>query len=278
MAAKNIDTEGWSPDAARRYWEERAQRYAGRGRGLAAVCSYGMPWFYNGYIALTQMLALRPHLRVSPGTKVLDVGCGVGRYSTALARAGAEVTGVDLSRPMIETAVARAATRGLAARCRFLQGDAAELALGTRFDRIVVVTVLQHILDEARCREAIKRLAQHLAPGGTLVAIEAAPTRLTTRCDTAVFRAHTEDEYLEWFRAAGLCPRAITGVDPAPFKTWFLPHYRRLPRPLAVAGLFFITLLSLPYDLMFGRSARRASWHKVFVMQHCGEDLPCHPD
>jgi hypothetical protein len=32
------------------YWERRAQQFAARGRGLAAVCSYGMPWFYNRYI------------------------------------------------------------------------------------------------------------------------------------------------------------------------------------------------------------------------------------
>ncbi len=34
------------------YWEDRAQRFAGEGAGLAAVCAYGMPEFYNRAIQL----------------------------------------------------------------------------------------------------------------------------------------------------------------------------------------------------------------------------------
>ncbi|TLY69775.1 MAG: methyltransferase domain-containing protein, partial [Gammaproteobacteria bacterium] len=74
------------------YWEERAQRFAVEGEGLAAVCSYGMPAFYNRVIDLSQRLALAPWLRVRPGTSVLDVGCGVGRWCRELARRGARVT------------------------------------------------------------------------------------------------------------------------------------------------------------------------------------------
>ena len=50
------------------YWEDRAQRFAGEGAGLAAVCAYGMPEFYNRAIQLEQRLALRPWLDVEPGT------------------------------------------------------------------------------------------------------------------------------------------------------------------------------------------------------------------
>ena len=38
------------------YWEERARRFAAEGAGLAAVCSYGMPEFYNRVIDLEQRL------------------------------------------------------------------------------------------------------------------------------------------------------------------------------------------------------------------------------
>ena len=40
------------------YWEERARRFAGERDGLAAVCSYGMPEFYNRLIQRCQRLAL----------------------------------------------------------------------------------------------------------------------------------------------------------------------------------------------------------------------------
>jgi 2-polyprenyl-3-methyl-5-hydroxy-6-metoxy-1,4-benzoquinol methylase len=249
------------------YWEERARRYAGDGPGLRAVCSYGMPAFYNQAIHLSQRLALSPWLGLTPGTAALDVGCGVGRWSRLLARRGAEVTGVDLSATMVDEARRRARAEGLEPRCRFLREDLAELDLGRRFELIVGVTVLQHILDPRRLRAAVERLALHLAPGGRCVLIESAPDRASTRCDSATFRARPREEYLSLFTGAGLRCVAVTGVDPSPFRILFLPHHRRLPPYLAVPLLVIVTALSLPIDAVFGRRWVRRSWHKVFVLE-----------
>src|ERR1700742_2310203 len=124
------------------YWEERARRFAGEGAGLAAVCAYGMPEFYNRAIQLEQRLALRPWLNLAPGTRVLDVGCGVGRWSRMLAARGARVTGVDLSPTMIEQARQRAATEGVADRCQFQVQDLSRLDVEGPFDVVLGVTVL----------------------------------------------------------------------------------------------------------------------------------------
>lgn len=258
-----------TPVAAAAYWERRAREFAGRGRGLAAVCSYGMPAFYNGYIECCQRRALLPWLpRVPQGTTAtaLDVGCGVGRWSLELAGRGHEVTGIDLSPYMIERARTRAADSG--AQCSFAVGDLVTLQLGRKFDLILCVTVLQHVLDPARARDAVARLADHLAPGGRLILLEAAPTRGATRCDTAVFRARTLDWYLEELHSAGLSVVARRGVDPAPFKTWLLPHYKRLPRPIAHGALALATALALPLDLTLSRRLERRSWHKVLIARH----------
>src|SRR5258708_20096629 len=101
------------------YWEDRAQRFAAEGEGMAAVCAYGMPEFYNRAIHLEQRLALEPWLNVGPGTRVLDVGCGVGRWSRLLAARGAEVLGVDLSPTMIAQAQHRAPAERVADRSPF---------------------------------------------------------------------------------------------------------------------------------------------------------------
>jgi 2-polyprenyl-3-methyl-5-hydroxy-6-metoxy-1,4-benzoquinol methylase len=256
-----------SVDEAASYWEQRARRYAGDGPGLRAVCSYGMPAFYNQAIHLSQRLALSPWLGVAPGTPVLDVGSGVGRWSRLLARRGADVTGVDLSATMVEEAQRRAEGEGLGSRCRFLRQDLAELDLGRRFELIVGVTVLQHILDPGRLRAAVERLALHLSPRGRCVLIESAPDRANTRCDSATFRARPRDEYMSLFRGAGLPCVAETGVDPSPFRILFLPHHRRLPAPVAVPLLAVVTALSLPIDAVLGRRWVRRSWHKVFVLE-----------
>jgi 2-polyprenyl-3-methyl-5-hydroxy-6-metoxy-1,4-benzoquinol methylase len=257
----------------REYWERRAQRFATRDAGLAAVCSYGMPVFYNRFIDRTQRLALRRWLRVAPGSAVLDVGCGVGRWSRLLAARGARVTGVDISPTMTREAANRAATEGVGERCRFLVGDLAGFATGEQYDLMLGVTVLQHILDDANLERALANLRAHLRPGGRMVLLEAAPTRRERRCDSPIFKARSLDAYLAAFAAVGLRAHTITGVDPAPLKTLFLPYYARLPRPLALAGLAVATALSYPLDALLGRRLARASWHKVFVLGH-GDDAP----
>lgn len=253
--------------AAAGYWEQRARRFAGSRAGLAAVCSYGMPAFYNRSIDASQRLALGPWLAPAPGTRVLDVGCGIGRWSRLLARRGARVTGVDLSPTMIAEARRRAEREGVLARCRFEVRDLSALELGERFPLVLGVTVLQHILDPAALGCAVGRIAAHLAPDGRAVLLEAAPARRVTRCDSDVFQARDEARYVAAFAAAGLRVESLGGVDPAPFKTLLLPHYRRLPRPLAWLGLLAATAAALPVDLLLGRRWVSASWHKVFVLR-----------
>jgi 2-polyprenyl-3-methyl-5-hydroxy-6-metoxy-1,4-benzoquinol methylase len=249
------------------YWEDRAQRFAGEGEGLAAVCSYGMPEFYNNVIDFCQRRALAPWLEVRPGARVLDVGCGVGRWSHRLAARGALVTGIDLSPTMIAEARRRAARKGVLDRCRFQTQDLAELDAGDRFDLVLGVTVLQHILDAQALRSAFRRMTEHLAEGGRMVLLEAAPTATARHCDTSIFRARERSEYLKLFSECEMRVRAITGVDPAPFKHRLLPHLRRLPRRLAMTASALATALSLPIDACFGRFAVERSWHAVFVLE-----------
>jgi SAM-dependent methyltransferase len=248
------------------YWEDRAQRFAGDEEGLAAVCAYGMPNFYNRTIDFEQRLALDPWLKVSTGTRVLDVGCGVGRWSRLLAARGALVTGVDLSPTMIAQARRRAALDGVAERCRFEVGDLSTLAVGGKFDMVLGVTVLQHILDPDAVRAALKAMSAHLAPGGRMVLLEAAPAAPVDRCDSTVFKARRRQVYLEMIRDCDLELKALTGVDPAPFRTQLLPHVRKLPGRVSLILLALVTALSLPINALFGRRAVERSWHAVFVL------------
>lgn len=249
------------------YWEDRARRFAADGAGLAAVCAYGMPEFYNRAIQLEQRLALEPWLDVRAGMRVLDVGCGVGRWSRLLAARGADVTGVDLSPTMIAQAQQRAEAEGLGGRCRFRVQDLSKLDVGEQFDLVLGVTVLQHILDLSALRSALLAMTAHVAPGGRMILLEAAPAAADDRCDTTVFRARGRGTYLNLARDCGLELRALTGVDPAPFRTWLLPYVRKLPGQLSLALLALATALSIPVNALFGRAAVKKSWHAVFVLE-----------
>ncbi|MBS0123871.1 SAM-dependent methyltransferase [Thetidibacter halocola] len=83
-------------------------------------------------------------LRIEPGMRVLDIGCGWGGMALTLARDyGARVTGVTLSRNQLATAQARAEAAGLSDRCTFRLLDYRKLS--DRFDRIVSVGMLEHV-------------------------------------------------------------------------------------------------------------------------------------
>src|SRR5437867_11045700 len=64
-------------------------------------------------------------LGVTPGIRLLDVGCGAGQLALIAARAGARVVGCDISTNWLEKARARAAEEGL--NITFEEGDAEAL-------------------------------------------------------------------------------------------------------------------------------------------------------
>jgi ubiquinone/menaquinone biosynthesis C-methylase UbiE len=101
--------------------------------------------------------------------RVLDLACGTGNVAEILAASGYEVTGVDLSEPMIESARKKAEKRGL--RIDYLVQNAAEMELtGAPFDLCVsLFDSINYILDPADLRKAIRRVHAHLAPGALFI-------------------------------------------------------------------------------------------------------------
>lgn len=99
-----------------------------------------------------------------PGQSWLDVGCGTGGVTTRAARAGADVTGVDLAPALIETARSRAADDDL--DITYEVGDAENLAVGDGSFEVVSSSVgVMFAPDHAA---AAGELARVCAPGGRL--------------------------------------------------------------------------------------------------------------
>lgn len=251
-----------TPNAAA-YWEARAVRFGHLGHGLPAVCSYGMPQLYNETIHACQRQALRPWLRSCRDMDVLDVGCGVGRWSLRLAERHNRVLGLDLSPRMVELAQARARERDL--DCEFAVGDVVSVKLARRFDLILVVTVLQHLTEDADLRMAVHNLSRLLKPSGSLVLLEAAPNRHTSRCDSPMFRTRTLATYTALLRDSNFASIDVIGVDMAPLRPMLLAANRILPTSVFRGLVTASALLSLPIDLAASRYFPQACWHKVIV-------------
>lgn len=96
--------------------------------------------------------------------RILDAGCGTGRVGIELARRGHEVVGTDLDPAML--AVARTAAPDLA----WVEADLASLSLGEAFDAVVLAGNVMIFVAPGTEPEVIATCADHLVPGGQLVA------------------------------------------------------------------------------------------------------------
>ena len=86
--------------------------------------------------------------RPAAGCSVIDIGCGPGHYSIALASAGAEkVLGLDFAPAMLKIASERADALGVAQRCSFVLGDFLTHPIPERFDYAIVMGFMDYVSD-----------------------------------------------------------------------------------------------------------------------------------
>jgi ubiquinone/menaquinone biosynthesis C-methylase UbiE len=110
-----------------------------------------------------ELALLGQMLHIAPGMQLLDAGCGSGLFTASLLERGAQVTGLDVSRPML--AAARQALLGRAFQP--LVGDLRALPFAdARFDTAVSITALEFIADG---RRAVSELFRVTRPGGQVV-------------------------------------------------------------------------------------------------------------
>ena len=113
---------------------------------------------------------LAGRLEAAGARRVLDAACGTGQHSIALARAGYQVLGADLSRRMIE--LARQNARAAGAEARFVVAGFGELAgvIKESFDALLCLgNSLPHALTADALREALRDFRAVLRPGGLLI-------------------------------------------------------------------------------------------------------------
>lgn len=108
---------------------------------------------------------------ITPGDHILEVGCGMGRYTLLIAESGLRVSGMDLSPVLLDRLQAYNHGRyAIDVYCADLEAPPAEMV--GRFDVVAGFFVLHHVHDLPR---ALRGVARFLKPGGRAVFVEPNP-------------------------------------------------------------------------------------------------------
>jgi len=147
------------------------------------------------------------------GRTAIDVGCGPGHYSVALARAGAaRVLGLDFAPGMLKIARQSAEAHGVAQRCSFALDDFLTYPISERFDYAIVMGFMDYVREPQPVIDRVLQIVRSRAffsfpkAGGPLAWQR--QLRYRNRCDLFLYR---EDQIRSLFAATG-APFSIESI------------------------------------------------------------------
>lgn len=202
-----------SPDTKARYVRRLFSTIADRYDLITVLLSYGQDRRWK-----RRLVSMAP---IAPGVRVLDLACGTGDITYALADAGARSVGLDITARMVEIARGK---RPPATKPGFLVGDM--MALPFADDTFDVVTTGYGIRNVPVIAEAVAEMARVLRPGGVLLSLD------FDRPSNALIRA----AYLGYLTVVGSVLGLVLHGDPDTYR--YIPEsIRRYPGAAGVCGI-----------------------------------------
>lgn len=217
-------------------------------------------------------LELAREAGLGPGTRVLDVGSGIGGPSRCLARTfGCQVEGVDLTEELCRVAQELAARTGLAGAVHYRQGDACALPFeDASFDAVWTQHVAMNIADKPRLYGEMARV---LRPGGTLaiydvLAAGPGPIHLPVPWAREAGTSHlaTAEDMQALLGAAGCKVRSWKDTTPEALR-WHAALMARADGQVAPPPLGLHLMLGPEFPRMVGNLGRNLAEGRIATVQ-----------
>lgn len=180
------------------------------------------------------------------GRKVVDVGCGGGVLAEAMARAGADVVGLDLAAELLQVAELHALESNVRVTYRRETAEQHAAANPGAYDVVTCMEMLEHVPDPASVIEALATLAR---PGGEIF------VSTINRTPRAYLHAVLGAEYVLRLLPTGTHTYAKF-IRPSELAAW-----------AKAAGLQVVDVAGMDYD-PFARSARLSSDARINYLVH----------
>ena len=146
-------------EQARRYFDAEAERFDAIYRSDKGLTQRVVDRLFRTVIHRRFALTLELCGDVK-GKRVLDVGCGSGRYAIELARRGAEVVGLDFAPAMVEMSTQRASEAGLSDRCTFEVAEFLEWCEPHHFDICLGIGFFDYIAEPQRFLAKMRQITE----------------------------------------------------------------------------------------------------------------------
>jgi 2-polyprenyl-3-methyl-5-hydroxy-6-metoxy-1,4-benzoquinol methylase len=183
-------------------------------------------------------------LSLPKSANVLEIGCGAGFITTALAKRGFAVEAIDHAQEMIDLTIEHARQMGIGHRINACTGDIHELSYGNQsFDLIVALGVIPWLHDS---QKALTEITRTIAPGGYIVLSMDNVFRATTLLDPLTFPplARIRIRVKRKLEKAGLLTPWNPWINAPPYRQHSI---REFNKSLREAGLTIIKSTSVGF-------------------------------
>ena len=241
------------------YWEHRIKRARGSWEG---VLWEGLP-IWNRYIDRLEIHYLKRYIeQIKSSDSVLDLGCGVGRFTFRFANICEQVWGIDTS----ATAIKICGDKNIP-NAGFKVMDARNLEFDdATFDWVFSITSLQHITSETGLIASIKEILRVTKNTGRIIFLE----RATDKGKNPYVISLPRSKWFEIIKNSGGKIQSWYGVD--------VPFLRRigflsfgLARKVKISRIrkcveYGVTAALLPFEYTVPKFLRSQSWYIVVAI------------